>query len=146
MRIVLSRLHAWRDRPGIVLLVLLDQASKLFFPYQINPGVAFSLGSGLPPVLVTSILIVLVGVIFWLTRSWLNDGLSRLARSFLLAGALSNLIDRLFLGGVRDVWKLPFLGVQNNLADWLIVIGAAIFGWQQYRTWREVESEDKIPA
>ncbi len=34
---------------------------------------------------------------------------------------MSNIVDRLVLGGVRDFLPLPFVDMKNNLADWFIV-------------------------
>lgn len=45
--------------------------------------------------------------------------------SFLIAGAVSNLIDRIFYGGVIDYIDLPF-GVVINLADVLVVSGVLL--------------------
>jgi len=40
----------------------------------------------------------------------------------LIGAAISNWLDRVFLGGVRDIWLLPKLQVVNNPADWLLVL------------------------
>jgi lipoprotein signal peptidase len=48
-----------------------------------------------------------------------------LALEIILIGGLINLIDRLVFGYVRDYWW--FVGVYNNLADWLIGVGVLIF-------------------
>lgn len=39
---------------------------------------------------------------------------------------MSNLLDRLVYGGVRDWLTVPVLGLKNNLADWAIV-GAIVW-------------------
>lgn len=41
----------------------------------------------------------------------------------MIAGAISNLIDRISLGYVRDYWQLGQSGIYNNLADWFLAIG-----------------------
>lgn len=46
---------------------------------------------------------------------------------FILLGGVSNLVDRLLFGYVRDYWPLPMLNIYNNLNDWLITIGVIVF-------------------
>jgi len=38
-------------------------------------------------------------------------------------GGLANLIERIFLGYVRDYWNFLGLGLYNNINDWIIGIG-----------------------
>lgn len=45
--------------------------------------------------------------------------------NLIVVGGWVNAIDRLFLGYVRDYWKLGI--IYNNLADWIIQIGVIIF-------------------
>lgn len=40
----------------------------------------------------------------------------------LLGAGTSNLIDRLLIGGVKDIWPIPIMGGYNNLADWLLLV------------------------
>lgn len=48
------------------------------------------------------------------------------ARTLMIAGGTSNLLDRLLHGGVYDWLSMPIIGGYNNLADWAITIGV---GW-----------------
>lgn len=43
-------------------------------------------------------------------------------------GAVSNVLDRLVYGGVRDWLAVPILGLRNNFADWAIVIALVWYG------------------
>lgn len=52
----------------------------------------------------------------------------RLALGLILAGALGNLIDRIFLGYVIDFLDFRIWPV-FNLADSAITIGAILLGW-----------------
>lgn len=113
--------------------LLADQLSKWWASTRpgwlsLNYGVAFGWGESLGGWTVVGVTIV---VIVWLLlqpeRRWFWQ--------LLLAGAVSNLIDRVWWGGVRDWLPVPWLsrlpwlglGLKNNLADWLIVIG--VVGW-----------------
>lgn len=50
----------------------------------------------------------------------------------IIGGAVSNVLDRLFLGSVRDFLPVPFLAVHNNLADWGIFIGLVGIVWSEW--------------
>jgi len=52
---------------------------------------------------------------------------------FVIAGALSNLFDRLSYGYVIDYWELRYFTV-FNLADVVITIGAILLIWRQLRS------------
>ncbi len=45
--------------------------------------------------------------------------------NLIVVGGWVNAVDRLFLGYVKDYWKLGI--IYNNLADWIIQIGIIIF-------------------
>ncbi|GAA3573875.1 hypothetical protein GCM10022222_67800 [Amycolatopsis ultiminotia] len=92
-----------------------------------NPGVAFSLGAGLPTwVVLAATALITAGVGFYAWRSAPGTPVpGRIGLAAVLAGALSNLLDRAFNGVVTDYlhtgWFPTF-----NLADTLITIGAAL--------------------
>lgn len=79
-----------------------------------------------------TLLLILIAVLggrwFWKTRlAWWGFII------FLAAGA-SNVVDRWRFGGVRDIWSVPFLRIENNLADWLIfcaLLGMMIALWKE---------------
>lgn len=104
------------------LILLLDQGSKGLARgmgrVSVNDGVSFGLGSGggvfLFFVLTFGVLALLFFLFkhFWLKYAWIYGLLS--------GAAISNLLDRFHFGGVQDFLPIPFVGVQNNLADWVI--------------------------
>ncbi|MCH9737025.1 MAG: signal peptidase II [Actinomycetia bacterium] len=105
-----------------------------------NPGVAFSLGDTLPPLVllgVTGMIVVALAVFaFGFTR---NAALPFvLALAALLAGALANVIDRAADGLVTDYlhtgWFPTF-----NLADVFVVTGAAAL---VVASWRANDTAD----
>ncbi len=58
----------------------------------------------------------------------ISNGVYNISLSFILAGALGNLIDRLTLGYVIDFLDLRIWPV-FNIADSAITIGAILLGW-----------------
>ena len=98
---------------GALALLFLDQLLKYFTlefgSATINPGVAFGFGSsGL----------LLVGVILLVALFWSNTRL-RLPLVVICLASLSNIVDRMRVGGVIDY--IPLGPVQINLADSIIV-------------------------
>ncbi|MFC6850286.1 signal peptidase II [Aquipuribacter hungaricus] len=97
---------------------------RLFY----NSGAAFSLGTGITPVLSVFACLAVVAILVALTRS----GSLRwsLALGALLGGALGNLTDRLlrppgpFRGEVVDFIEIPFSFPIFNVADMAVVAGA----------------------
>lgn len=59
---------------------------------------------------------------FWILR------IQTIGLIFILAGAISNILDRLYFGCVIDFIRLPFWPL-FNLADAFIVIGVIITVW-----------------
>jgi signal peptidase II len=91
-----------------------------FHPMQ-NRGLAFNVDLGVPVNLFFSILVYVVGS--WLVLRVNSPGNQmKIGQALFLAGAASNLADRLILGHVRDFIDLG-LGFVFNLADVSIVIG-----------------------
>lgn len=121
----LRNLQFWK---WLLLLVGLDQLSKQvaahFKLVRINPGASFGWGDQLGSYL------LLTGVILVLIASWFflaNIKSNYWAFVLFIAGGISNAIDRFLLGGVRDWLWVPVLNLQNNLADWFIVVGLIFF-------------------
>ncbi|HXW60179.1 MAG TPA: signal peptidase II [Myxococcota bacterium] len=105
--------------------------------YKENPAAAFSLTRSLPtwfrrPMLIAISVIAILFFLLWYARMRMHDGLLLMSFSFILAGALGNLADRIRLGYVIDFIDAHagFLGYPYlhwptfNIADCLIVVGA----------------------
>lgn len=108
-----------------LLLIGLDQLSKAAilgfgFPAVYNKGIAFSLLNGISPVFIALILIILA----WSYRRSFWFG-------FIIAGGVSNLIDRFRFGYVVDFINFGFLPV-FNLADIFITIGVLGVLYEQF--------------
>ena len=104
----------------IILLIILDQLTKYFFGNVKNYGAAFGILQGYTTFLIIISLIVILVCIYY----YKNKNL-RLSLSFILAGTMSNLIDRILLGYVRDFIDLRIWPV-FNLADCFNVIGVIL--------------------
>ena len=101
-----------------------------------NTGAAFGLMKGLTPILIA---ISLVCVIFLATSLWRASdhrnvsGVRAMAFSLVMAGALGNLVDRVFYGYVIDFLDFRVWPV-FNLADISICVGAGLivlgFFWE----------------
>lgn len=107
---------------AFLIALVLDQVTKHIASFagivQINHGVSFGLLSG--PWLTVLLLIFFVAFFEWSCSRW--HKLYPIASGILLGGAMSNIVDRIVLNGVRDFLPIPFLNIQNNLADWFIVL------------------------
>ncbi|MEK6932416.1 MAG: signal peptidase II [Nanoarchaeota archaeon] len=111
----------------IIILLLLDQISKHLLTTTINKGAAFGLFQGYTTLLIIVSLIVLIICIYYY-----KDKNLRLGLSFLIAGIIGNLMDRIFLGYVRDFIEISIFPV-FNLADSFNVIGAILLIYLSFR-------------
>ena len=92
-----------------------------------NTGAAFSMFSNMrwPLVIVSSVAVIVLMVVILLYR----DGeLGRLGASFMLGGAIGNLIDRAIVGSVTDMFEAEFIDFAIfNVADIFVTVGCVIF-------------------
>ncbi len=114
-----------------------------------NTGVAFGLFQGKSQLFAVLAVLVVIAIIYYFPRVPANDWTLRVAMGLQLAGALGNLVDRLFnVGQVTD-----FISVGNfpvfNLADASITVGVLVllFGiWMQDRKKPAQDSVAPPPA
>lgn len=88
----------------VLITATLDAVIKQFSPVlQLNTGISFGIGrEGWSMLLVTSL--ILIGTL-WYLRPWQHQHVRyQLASGLVLGGSLGNLSDRVFFGGVRDIW------------------------------------------
>lgn len=128
-----------------VVVFLVDRVLKIYFqknPYEVfaegflnnmlsfhfesNPGIAFGIpvNAGLLLALIFFIMLFLSSVILGEYKK--NNFLEVFSLGLVMAGALSNLIDRLRFGYVVDYIDVTFFTV-FNLADAMITVGVVIF-------------------
>ncbi len=115
-------------------LILIDQITKLIFwprdffagPFHIHPvenmGLGFGVNLGLLPNLIIIVAALIYFIYYYIRQRNQLGILFHLSFALVLAGAVSNIIDRLYLGYVRDFLDLG-LGFTFNLADAMIVAG-----------------------
>ncbi len=93
-----------------------------------NTGAAFSILEGRTFFLVMLTLAVIV-MILKMRKDFDDKRYVNVAFGFLMGGILGNLVDRLFLGSVRDFLKFRIFGYNFpvfNVADMAIVIGVIL--------------------
>jgi len=96
-----------------------------FFLLHVNPGIAFSLP--LPLAILSPMLVGGLIVVIWLFIQEVKTRSRKFVPLlFILAGALSNIVDRIWMGGVIDYFAVPVLGFYFNIADGMIVSGIAL--------------------
>lgn len=120
-----------------ILLILLDQMSKVVIQYYYNEpigndiigitlientGMAFGFNSGNSKNIVLTLLILFIIVNFIRNQKDRIDKKTAIAISLILAGGVSNLIDRIARGGILDFIKIKHFAI-FNIADCYIVIG-----------------------
>lgn len=130
----------------VFLGVILDQLSKIWavqnytsaavevipgilsFTYVENTGAAFGLFSGntLALTIVSCVLAVVLGAVLIKYRKSCNL-FSRISLALMLAGAIGNLIDRIFAGYVVDFIRFDFVHFAVfNVADTFITVGTVL--------------------
>lgn len=103
---------------SLVIASILQIAAFLVYmnlSFTLNPNFIFGLVQGNVLAIITSMIILLLMLIF--SNKFLNLGLV-----MVVAGLISNVADRFFYGGIIDyfkIWIIPTF----NLADVLIIIG-----------------------
>ena len=117
----------------IFALVVIDQITKLIFNHRdffvgvihVHLVKNFGLGFGLNFGLLSNLIMIAAALVFFMYYYFFSAGKNKLVFILIIAGALSNIIDRLYLGYVRDFLDIG-LGFTFNLADAMVVIGLII--------------------
>lgn len=133
----------------IIIIFLIDQISKIiinstfnlnesvsiiknFFSltYTHNYGAAFGIFGGKTIFILIVSFIILAYLLFELFKHQRGSKILNTGIIFLIGGLLGNLVDRIFLGYVRDFLDFNLFGFDFaifNIGDTFIVIGAALF-------------------
>ena len=122
----------------VTILIVVDQTTKLLVSNKLvngsignekfgleitsNTGMAFGFNDGNNgKYIVLTIFLLLIIITFIKNQLERIDTKTALALSFAISGGISNLIDRIFRGGVFDFIK--FYNITFNLADIFVVLG-----------------------
>lgn len=97
----------------------------LYFTYIRNTGAAFGIFPNRLPVLTVISILFIAVIIHYYTVSSKKDPLMMFSLSFMLGGAVGNLIDRIFRGYVVDVIDVKYFSV-FNFADIMINAGVVL--------------------
>jgi signal peptidase II len=128
-------MRKWLIPLGITLLV--DQATKYWAVQNgwviWNEGVSFGLLGNKWLSLAVMMLGLLVLARFLVLKSWFQK--YPISTGLLLGGAVSNFLDRLLFGAVRDWLPLPLLSLslKNNLADWAVCLSLLILAYRLFQ-------------
>lgn len=96
--------------------------------YWQNTGAAFSLLDQHTWLLTIISALVSAFIILALVKRWVSHPVGRTFLAVVLAGAVGNLIDRLFLGYVTDMFQTIFMDFAIfNVADICVVLGGIAF-------------------
>ena len=121
----------------VTILIIIDQISKFLISNYIqepigndfvgvqvvkNTGMAFGFNDGNIKNIFLSIFVL--GIVFGFIKNQSErlDNKTKFALSIIIAGGISNLIDRIFRGGVLDfikIYKFPIF----NISDIYVVLG-----------------------
>lgn len=149
----------------ILMIMLVDQIIKIYvvsqikgssiqiikgimnFTYIENTGGAFGVGEGnLPMFLITNIVVLGIVIRFMILQKDRLDRKTKFALSLILAGGISNLLDRIFRGFVIDFIDItPILNFPKfNVADICIIIGWLLFALiMAIYTGKEIQNKNK---
>lgn len=107
---------------GAVSALLLDQVTKAWAQNSpsmvLNSGISFGLFASQPVSLLLPCVFLAV-VLYVFKKAYSHDPLLLGVCS---GACLSNILDRILYGGVRDFLPIPLTGISNNIADWFIVL------------------------
>lgn len=132
---------------AVILLILLDRLSKLWavnvlepigkieilhgvfnLRYVENSGAAFSMLQGKTVFLTVIPLLACIAMAYILITNRIKSRLGTWGISLILAGAIGNLIDRIFRGSVVDMFDFCIIHFPVfNVADIAVTVGAVLF-------------------
>ena len=122
----LSKLWAVRSLEPIGKIAIIKDVFNL--RYVENTGAAFSMLQGKTFILVAIPIIASIGMIYLLCSKMVKSKTGSWGVALILAGALGNLIDRIFRGAVVDMFDFALINFPVfNVADICVTIGAVLF-------------------
>ena len=147
----------------LVLIVVLDQLSKfivhttmnlydsfsvipylLNFTYIRNEGIAFGIYfEGAELLFIILPILITVYLVYLLNSDDFQDKFSQIALYLIIAGAIGNIIDRIFRGYVVDfidIYVFNYHWPAFNIADSAICVGAALLILDGFKSDKQAKS------
>ena len=97
------------------------------FTFVKNTGAAYGMFSGNTVALTIVSIVMIIAFVVYDVFNHSNSVLYVLGFSFVVSGAIGNLIDRIFLGYVRDFINIKLFNFIFNVADIFVTIGMILF-------------------
>lgn len=91
-----------------------------------NRGIAFGMFQGIGPIVGWLSLLIVLGLLLYLTRIPRSMWLLRIGLALIIGGALGNLVDRVLVGEVLDFIQTPLRPGIFNVADIMINVGVVL--------------------
>ena len=136
---------------AIVAIIIFDQATKVLayenlaafegesfsfipgfvnFTFVNNTGAAFGMFSNVTWLLaILSTVFGVIMIVILMKTNRFDSIMLKISLTFIIGGAIGNVIDRIFLGAVRDMIEFAFVDFAIfNAADSFVCIGAVILG------------------
>lgn len=133
----LIKYYIFMNKPQIVLI-----SDWLEITYAENTGTIFGMAQGTNIIFAIISIIIIFIAIYIILKTTKKNSYKRNLWQLILAGGVSNLIDRIFRGFVIDYVSLKFFGV-CNLADFLIVIGVILLAIKELKENKNLERKQK---
>ena len=138
--VALDQWIKWLVETRLDMHVMVDMLPFLALYRTHNTGIAFSMLDWMAGPLLIAITIAVIAFVSWLAlRTEPHQTIGRIGFALVIAGALGNLIDRVWLGYVVDyvMFHLPNWSFAIfNLADAFITVGAGLIILEEFIGWR----------
>lgn len=97
------------------------------FTYVKNTGAAYGMFSDSTVMLTIISIVMVIAFVIYDVFNHSNNMLYVLGFSFVISGAIGNIIDRIFLGYVRDFISIRLFNFVFNIADIFVTFGMVLF-------------------
>ena len=130
----------------ILAIIIIDQISKIIVQNISNINIEQNADERMMYI-ITNLVIIVITTKFMLSQNQFIDNKLKIFLSFIIAGGISNIIDRIFRGYVLEWIKIPNIGwlPTFNIADvfvlagWILVVGNfAYFTAEEWKNKKEV--------
>ena len=130
----------------ILAIIIIDQISKIIVQNVSNINIEQNEDETMMYI-ITNLIIIVIITKFMLSQNQFIDSKLKIFLSFIIAGGISNIIDRIFRGYILEWIKIPNIGwlPTFNIADvfvlagWILVVGNfAYFTAEEWKNKKEI--------